>query len=231
MRCFIRHSVIYKYMSSNNFCVYKITNLINDKIYIGKAANHIERMKTHIIVAKGGPEKYKKSFSVIHKAIVKYGEQNFTIEIISEHETEDDALLAEFNCIKEFDSRNNKIGYNCTNGGDGISGYKFTEEQKENLRRGRTGILHSKETKKLMSEVHTGQPFYGNGDPATRQKVSEMFRGENGPNSKLNDQQVKKIKQLMKDGLSNRAIAKMFGVGKSAVGDIRTGRCWSHIII
>jgi group I intron endonuclease len=217
-------------MSYKLFYVYKIVNLINGKLYIGKTSNINKRMKTHIIVAKGGPEKYK-DFSIIHKAIIKYGEHNFVIKQISEHELESDALLAESICIQNLKTRNNKIGYNCTNGGDGISGYKFTPQQIENLRKGRTGILHSEETKKRMSIIHTGQPYYGNGDPTTREKVSKMFRGKNGPNSKLNEQQVKEIKQLIKSGLSNVKIAKQFSVGRSCIQDIRSGRCWIDVII
>lgn len=217
-------------MSSKLFYVYKITNLINGKIYIGKTSNIAQRMKTHITVANGGPEKYK-DFSVIHKAIVKYGEHNFIIEKISEHELESDALLNESIWIQNLNARNSKIGYNCTNGGDGISGYKFTPQQIENLRKGRTGIPHSEETKKRMSIVHTGKPYYGNGDLATRERVSKMFSGENGPNSKLNEQQVKEIKQLIKVGLSNVKIAKQFNVGRSCIQDIRSGRCWVDISI
>lgn len=217
-------------MNYKLFYVYKITNLINGKLYIGKTSNIAQRMKIHIIVAKGGPETYK-DFSVIHKAIVKYGAQNFSIEQISEHELESEALLAEKICIKTLNTRNNKIGYNCTNGGDGISGYKFTPQQIENLRRGRTGIPHSEETKKRMSIIHTGQPYYGNGDTATREKVSKMFRGESGPNSKLKEDQVKEIKHLIKSGLSNVKIAKQFNVGKSCIQDIRSGRCWTNISI
>ena len=217
-------------MILSNFVVYKITNMVNGKIYIGKTDDHIQRMKVHIIVAKGGPEKYKNSFSAIHRAIVKYGEQNFSIEVISEHDTDSEALSAERDQIKNLNARNNKIGYNCTDGGDGISGYKFTPQQIENLRKGRTGIFHSEETKKLMSKIHMGQPYYGNGDLATRQRVSEMFSGENGPNSKLDKGKVIEIKRLIKSGLSNVKIAKQFGVGRSCIQDIRSGRCWKFVI-
>lgn len=220
---------IFTIMENKNFYVYKITNLINNKIYIGKTNNIEKRFKSHIIIANGGPIKYKNSFSVIHKAIIKYGKENFIIEMLSEHDNEKESLLSEIDFIKKFNSNNNKIGYNCTLGGDGTSGHKRTKESIAKFIASRTGVLHTEETKKKMSEIHKGKPYYGNGDIATRQKVSEMFKGENGPNVKLTTIEVTEIKKLLIKGISHREIAQIFNVGKTIIGDIKSGRCWSHV--
>lgn len=67
--------------------IYKITNKINNKLYIGQTHNTIEkRWKEHIQVSN----RYKKTnlddkyAFAIHKAIAKYGVENFDFDIIYE---------------------------------------------------------------------------------------------------------------------------------------------------
>lgn len=55
--------------------IYKIENKINHKIYIGQSNNPLQRFKQHC----NRKENYK---SLIHNAILKYGEDNFSFEII-----------------------------------------------------------------------------------------------------------------------------------------------------
>jgi group I intron endonuclease len=56
--------------------IYKITNKINGKVYIGQSINIERRWKEHI--------SDKRKNSLIHLAIEKYGEKNFNFEIIEE---------------------------------------------------------------------------------------------------------------------------------------------------
>lgn len=56
--------------------VYKITNKINNKKYIGKALNVEERWLKHLSVARTGIRRF-----VFHKAINKYGANNFEVSI------------------------------------------------------------------------------------------------------------------------------------------------------
>ena len=55
--------------------IYKIENKINHKIYIGQSKNPEERFLQHCYKN----EKYK---SLINEAILKYGKNNFSFEII-----------------------------------------------------------------------------------------------------------------------------------------------------
>lgn len=136
------------------FFIYKITNLINGKIYIGKTKDVKVRWNSHKTAAK---RKNKDNYSYIHRAINKYGAENFSIEVIAEYDLEADALEAEVHFIKTYNSMDRTIGYNRTEGGDGASGLKFTDEQKQNLsnaKKGKTigpdnafyGKHHSKDT-------------------------------------------------------------------------------------
>lgn len=97
--------------------IYKATNTINGKIYIGQTINGLDKRKSaheNIAINRNSP-------LVFHKALRKYGIKNFEWEIIEECENE---LLSmrEIYYI-DFYKTNMCIikgnGYNMTNGGDG----------------------------------------------------------------------------------------------------------------
>lgn len=54
-------------------------------------------------------------------------------------------------------------------------------------------------------------------------------KGENNPSAKLEERDVRMVKMACEMGLSNKTIAGIFKVSKSAIGLIRTGRNWGHI--
>lgn len=99
--------------------IYKITNKINNKIYIGKTINSIQhRWNDHI-----DAQKNKRANYLLYKAINKYGIENFTIEQVEEC---DNILLNEREkyWIKIFGSYcANGHGYNMTIGGEGVMKY------------------------------------------------------------------------------------------------------------
>jgi len=127
--------------------IYKITNLLNNKIYFGKTNNIRMRWNGHKAAArKQDPNDY----SYIHRAINKYGFENFKIEEVERFEIESDALEAEKRYIAMYGTRNDNIGYNITEGGDGASGYKHTEKAKKKMSK------HKKE--KYLGKAN---PFFG----------------------------------------------------------------------
>lgn len=94
-----------------NGFIYKIENDVNHKIYIGQTKNSIDqRFKEHIRHSKF-------SSMIIHRAMRKYGVQNFHISVIEECDINilDDR---EIYYIALYDSTNKSIGYNTSIGGD-----------------------------------------------------------------------------------------------------------------
>jgi hypothetical protein len=85
--------------------IYKITNLINNKIYIGQS--------------KYNNQYYLGSGLKIKRAITKYGESNFKKEIIDYCESKKEMDEKEIFWIKTYKSTDPTIGYNITNGGQG----------------------------------------------------------------------------------------------------------------
>ena len=93
--------------------IYKITNLYNNKVYIGCSKNIKHRWNAHQSEAR--LPQYPQYHYSIHKAFRKYGLENFKFEIV---ELTDEELLFEREqyWITYYDSYNN--GYNETKGGD-----------------------------------------------------------------------------------------------------------------
>ena len=88
--------------------VYKITNKVNDKVYIGQTVRPInKRFNRHINDAL--KNKLDTHFA---RAIRKYGESNFVIEQIDTANNQEELTLKEQYYIRLFDSINN--GYNET---------------------------------------------------------------------------------------------------------------------
>lgn len=95
--------------------IYKITNKINNKIYIGKTLDTIEnRWKSHIKDSKRTHCEKRPLYS----AFKKYGIENFIIEEV-EHCSVDQLNEREVYWIEFY--RSFKNGYNATRGGDGKS--------------------------------------------------------------------------------------------------------------
>ena len=90
--------------------IYKVTNKINGKVYIGQSVDIGRRWCEHMNA---------KDDIYFHKAIQKYGVENFEWEVIEQCKKKD-LDEREIYWIEYYDSFNK--GYNCTKGGDGNSG-------------------------------------------------------------------------------------------------------------
>lgn len=90
--------------------IYKVTNQLNNKVYIGQSEDIYKRWEAHKVRAYN--EKYQYKF---YEAVRKYGLENFVFTIIElcDFERLDER---EQYWIKYYDSYNN--GYNSTEGGD-----------------------------------------------------------------------------------------------------------------
>lgn len=108
--------------------VYKATNKINNKIYIGITSISLEkRMYQHLWEAANG--RSDRGLLPFHKAIKKHGKDNFVFEIIDQAEDFESLLKKETEWImKENSFIKNGQGYNCTLGGQGTKGSIPTPE-------------------------------------------------------------------------------------------------------
>ena len=102
--------------------IYKVTNTINGKVYIGQTYRDVPtRWHEHIYHSYNPNRGYN---SILHSAIRKYGEDAFVVEIVEECETERLEERETF-WIKEFGSAYG--GYNSSLGGAGW--HKCSDEE------------------------------------------------------------------------------------------------------
>lgn len=147
--------------------IYKITNNLNNKVYIGK------REKSKFDEGYWGSGKY------IKNAINKYGIENFSREILEWCADRDSLCEREAYYIDYLNTRNFEIGYNIAKGGIG-GGSPHTEEWKlahSGSGNGRFGKEVSKETRLKISTANKGKVR----TTETKEKISKSLKGVKKP--------------------------------------------------
>ena len=100
--------------------IYKITNQINNKVYIGQSVNIKKRFNQHKCAARDGENSY------FYQALRKYGVENFSFEVLEECPKEK-LNEREIYWIEYFHSTDRSKGYNISRGGDGFTLYDYKE--------------------------------------------------------------------------------------------------------
>lgn len=158
--------------------IYKITNLVNSKIYIGQD--------------KRNNPNYLGSGKILHLAFKKYGTENFIKEIIEECESKEHLDERERYWINFYKSTDRNIGYNIALGGDG--GDTISNHPDNDLIRQK----HSE----WMQENNPTRGRKKSEDEIERWKDSFVgkYKGENSPNfgKKHNDDSKIKMSESRK---------------------------------
>lgn len=170
--------------------IYKITNMINGKIYIGKNST--------------SKPNYMGSGVILNEAKLKYGIQNFIKDIIEDNIKDIDTLNErEVYWINYYNSQDRNIGYNITEGGDGNNGKwngdLLTEDHKDNISKAMKGreitwkekLSESRKNSKVVKKLYESEEW--------RSKISNSLKNvkkteehiENVKNSLLNSEKLK----------------------------------------
>lgn len=116
------------------FTIYKITNLLNGKCYIGQTKRTLDkRWKDHVSHALKQSSRSKPYFAL---AISKHGPDVWKREIIEQVATRDEAHAREITWIELNNSTNRELGYNIGKGGAGGSSGAKKRSQEHNRRIG-----------------------------------------------------------------------------------------------
>ena len=150
--------------------IYKITNQLNGKVYVGKTGHTLEqRFQKHLGHVSRKVNRH------LYDAMNHYGSQHFIIELI---EQVDDMIAneRERHWITTLGTRS-PVGYNMTDGGDGgntLAGWSEDERLALWKRQGesRRGHTISRATRQKISEAHQG----GTCPEETRQQIRETLK-------------------------------------------------------
>lgn len=144
--------------------IYKVTNLINGKVYIGQSDNIEFRWKTH---RNHSQKKYGNDYDCLfYRAIRKYGLNNFKFEVIEECQ-KNQLNEKEMYWIKFYNSFIGFVncnGYNMTRGGQTSSFSILKYEQ-------------VKEIQKLLLTTRTSQQKIGEQFGVTQTTISQINQG------------------------------------------------------
>lgn len=133
--------------------IYKLTNKITGKSYIGQTIlkNPWRRIRTHFLSSPSKKRYY------INNAVIKYGKENFSWEIIDKADTQEELDHLEIKYIREHNTLTPN-GYNEKTGGRG--GSKMTPEKIKEVSKKVSAALKGKskseQHKKAMSESRKG---------------------------------------------------------------------------
>ena len=109
--------------------IYRITNTINGKVYIGLDGGSEfinKRWKNHLSAARNSS-----STMAIHRAMRKHGIDNFVYEILEHHQDHESLKNAEISQITVHQSNDFAFGYNRTQGGDNNWWHNASENHKQ----------------------------------------------------------------------------------------------------
>lgn len=233
--------------------LYRITNVLNGKVYIGQTVNEKFRWIAHKSYAKQeNPVQY------VHRAMKKYGVENFTYEVIAQCLTQKDADGTEERLIEQYNSQGHERGYNIARGGNhawnaGLSpelqpmyGKHHSEESKKKISKSNLGKempLHTQEQKDHMSKIMTGRKITW-GDKIglarkgikhtleSRKKMSESQKGnqagEKHPRAKLTQTIVESIrKEYAENKTTKTALGEKYGVSRTMISNIVKNKNWN----
>lgn len=164
--------------------IYQVTNNENDMSYIGQTTKSLEnRKKVHAIKANH-------TDFYFHRALKKYGLENFKWEIIKRCKNKDELDYWE----KQFiEKQKTKVpnGYNMTIGGEGTPNRIVRDETRIKLRIINTGKHHSEETRKKLREARKKNPSPNKGRKFSKQWRENLSIAHKG--YKMSKKQKKKI--------------------------------------
>lgn len=150
--------------------IYKITNTVTNKSYVGMSVNAHERFKKHINNAISGINRR------LYDSMRHHGFDKFILEIIDNAQSREEASVKEKYWISLLDTMIPN-GYNMTQGGDG--GYtleNWTEEDRKLLYKkqgeSRRGLPTSDQKREKLSKAHSGKII----SDKQRKQISETLK-------------------------------------------------------
>lgn len=222
--------------------IYKIKNIINNKIYVGQSQNIVNRFNSH-------KRKLNKNIHpniILQQAWKKYKEDSFVFEIIEECSLEELNEKEEY-YIQKHKSNQKSFGYNIRLQACDNRGLKWSDNQREKMNiiinnpnswyknhtilkstlekawEANKNRVLTTEHKELISKNGIGKKKRN----TDKMKIAQY--GINNPMSKLTEIEVKEIKVLLTIGIyKNKDIAIAYNIKYSNITAIKKNRSWKN---
>lgn len=194
---------------STAFIAYLVTCVPTGKQYVGITARSLHRRwYEHAIDAKARPGR-----NPLRRAIAKYGEAQFTVEVVCCARTWEDLCAAEVALIAQRNTRAPN-GYNITLGGEGARGCIRTAAHRAAISRAHLGKQRSAITRAKLSAAMSGRSF----------NVGAANGG-----AKLTLLDVIEIRRRLAHGARQRHMAILFKVSVTAIWSIAHDLTWKNV--
>lgn len=221
--------------------VYVIKNKLNNKMYVGSTERELKiRWQRHVAKANEG------SLCSLHKAIRKYGQDNFDIRLIAVYPTREDMLAGEVEYIAFFDTYKSRNGYNDTPGGDGGNtngGKTFSDEWRIGISKSLSGKPQLSKRRfsseieleicRIYVEEEKSAYALGKQFDCQRNMISDILKRNNIEIRKSNytghknncnvfslEQELEICNKYQKENISRSELSRIFGCGKTTIRDI-----------
>lgn len=206
-------------------CVYKITNIVNNKVYIGRTKEYPTRIEAHKKIAFRNTEKNEKYNRPLYVDMRKFGLNNFVFEVL---EYTNNSKELEKSYMELYQSTNREFGYNIIKGDIGDSNVKPNQTFTDQLIDDTIELLMNSDlsyeeiaTKQGMSlgyvrDICQGRRSKREGIKYPIRKMLTRLDWENIANNIVDD--------LINTNLSQKQIANKYGVARSCVTMINIGK-------
>lgn len=229
--------------------IYKATNKTNGKTYVGQTTNSLKkRFDSHLRTARSN----RKPTTAFHNALLKYGPDDFDVEVIEECPNSEVLNERERYWIASLNTQC-PSGYNIEPGG---RHFPMSEATKAKLR----GRKVSDETRRLLSQVKRSPEWNKKLSESAKGRIPNenqlrglalgrhrpksedeklRFRGQDNPRALLTEDEVREIRRLYASNTSTDrwapkeytqdSLARMFNVRQITISTIVTRKAWKHI--
>lgn len=218
-------------MSTTTNTIYLIRNTVNDKKYVGQTWNSL---------SKRWASGYGRCIH-LDRAIKKYGKKVFYYEVLALCSDQETADYLESHYIHDYDTQNDKHGYNIRSGGEGSQHSSSSIEKMTNSKRNKSP-LKLEWIKSIRNDFANGIQMpqiakqYGVSKGAIANVIYfSTWKDAGGPlptkkPDKLVPTDIINIRQLYYDGKTSIIeLAKQFKVDRGTIYDIVNGKIWKDI--
>ena len=156
--------------------IYKHTNKINNKVYIGKTTDIKNRWRNNGIHYKTCPRFWS--------AIQHYGWNNFSHEILEENLSDQEVNEKEKEYIIKYNALNPDFGYNLNEGGIGGNAWAGKSEEAKNQYKNQRRLETLSRGLEWHKKLSNGQKRSWENDKSRKEKLSNRMKGGNNPTAK-----------------------------------------------